>query len=595
MSDEETLELEEALRVIDAHEERVEFNEKLKNRDRERDKLLADYSYFYREAWRQVDDNYLLFSWHQQLMCDYLQGLADGKSVRDLIINLPPGCGKSINSSVIWPAWCWARNPSERIMACSYDEELVKKQAVDSKKLITSEWYQAFFGDRVQINPRVDTMKFFEIKAPDGSGGGGWRFSTTPRGKATGRHPSIIVVDDPLNVKQAERNNEREYVIDWWERTMSSRGAGKGLNRRRLILMQRLHQKDLSGHIIQQDTSKRWTKLVLPMEFDPDQKSEDVGLGVDPRKEEGELLWPDMFDAEAVAEGKRALGPDAAGQYQQRPTAKGGGIFRVDRIEPIAPEAVPWGEIRKVKRAWDKAATAGGGCYTAGVLMGYAPKLEKIFILDVVRGQWDVNEVEDRIALHCRMDTNRFKKMDRVHYETVFEQEPGASGVQAARETLRRNRGKMIRAIKASAKKITRYQPFANSVYAYEASIVEGSWNYDLLDELRFIPRSEFKDQADSASLAYFELVNKGVMTLPEDEEGEELDEIEDRLESDAADCSHPMCSRLSRRDSDFCCSCCEKAYGDQVSLQDNQHLGKCNQRHQQLYNSDLWYPDGVS
>ena len=87
--------------------------------------------------------------------------------------------------------------------------------------------------------------------------------------------------------------------------------------------------------------------------------------------------------------------------------------------------------------------------------MAYAPKLEKIYILDAVRGQWDVNEVEDRIALHCRMDTNRFKKMDRVHYETVFEQEPGI-GVQAARETLRRNRGKMIRAIKASAKKITR-------------------------------------------------------------------------------------------------------------------------------------------
>ena len=587
--------MERALKVLKEYEEEAELRLKLQDREQERDRLLADYSYFYQEAWKQVDDNYLIFSWHQQLMCDYLQGLNEGEVIRDLIINLPPGCGKSINSSVIWPAWCWARNPNERIMACSYDEELVKKQAIDCKKLIQSEWYQAYFGDMVQINPKVDTQKFFEIKSPSGGGGGGWRFSTTPRGKATGRHPSIIVVDDPLNVKQAERANEREYVTDWWERTMSSRGAGKGLNRRRLILMQRLHQKDLSGHVLAQDTSKRWTHLILPMEFEPEMKAPDIGFGEDPRKEAGELLWPDMFDDDAVSEGKRALGPDAPGQYQQRPVAKGGGMFRVDRIEAITEDLVPWGEVRKVKRAWDKAATAGGGCYTAGVLMAYAPKLEKIYILDAVRGQWDVNEVEDRIALHCRMDTNRFKKMDRVHYETVFEQEPGASGVQAARETLRRNRGKMIRAIKASAKKITRYQPFANSVYAYECNIVEGAWNYDFLEELSLIPRSEYKDQADSASLAYFELVNKGTLTLPDDIEDEGLDEIEDRLGSDADDCANPMCNRLSRRGESHCCSCCQKAHEDRVFLDDSQHLAKCNQRHQQLYNNELWFPEDNS
>jgi predicted phage terminase large subunit-like protein len=590
LTDEEILDLEEALRVIDDAQHEAQWKEKLKDRDAEKERLLSDYSYFYQQAWRCVDDNVLLFSWHQQLMCDYLQGLSEGKDVRDLIINLPPGCGKSINSSVIWPAWLWAKNPSERIMACSYDKDLVKKQAIDCKQLIQSEWYQSFFGDLVQINPKVDTQQFFEIQSPSG-GGGGWRFSTTPRGKATGRHPSIIIVDDPQNVKQAERPGEREFVIDWWEKTMSSRGAGSGLNRRRLILMQRLHQKDLSGHVLANDTSKRWNHLVLPMEYEPEVAADDIGFGKDPRVEPGELLWPDMFDDEAVREGKRALGADAPGQYQQRPVAKAGGMFRVDRIEEIKEEQVPWGEIRKVKRAWDKAATAGGGCYTAGVLMAYAPKLDKIFILDVVRGQWDVNEVEDRIAMHCRMDENRFRRMDRVTYETVFEQEPGASGVQAARETLRRNRGRSIRAIKAAAKKITRYQPFANSVYAHEVSMLEGDWNYDFIEELRFIPRSEFKDQADSAALAYFELVNKNTLALPDDDMDEEGDtEAYGRLSAGNPDCTN--CNRLAADDSNYCCPCCEQAHKQGITMSDENHLGRCNQRHHALYNADLWDPD---
>ena len=133
-------------KVLKEYEEEADFRRKLKDRDAEKDRLLSDYSYFYQEAWKQVDDNYLIFSWHQQLMCDYLQGLNEGVALRDLIINLPQGCGKSINSSVIWPAWCWARNPNERIMACSYDEDLVKKQAIDCKKLIQSEWYRLLRG-----------------------------------------------------------------------------------------------------------------------------------------------------------------------------------------------------------------------------------------------------------------------------------------------------------------------------------------------------------------------------------------------------------------------------------------------------------------
>ena len=88
---------------------------------------------------------------------------------------------------------------------------------------------------------------------------------------------------------------------------------------------------------------------------------------------------------------------------------------------------------------------------------------------------------------------------------------------------------------------------------------------------------------------------NKGTLTLPDDIEDEGLDEIEDRLGSDADDCANPMCNRLSRRGESHCCSCCQKAHEDRVFLDDSQHLAKCNQRHQQLYNNELWSPEDNS
>src|SRR5690606_2452335 len=123
-----------------------------------------------------------------------------------------------------------------------------------------SEWYQAFFGDTVQVNPKVNRQDEWETTA------GGWRIATTPRGRATGKHPNMVLCDDPINVRQSDAS-EREAVNEWWDGTMSSRGAGRSLNRRRLIVMQRLHENDLCGHIQKKETG--WAHLCLPMRYEP--------------------------------------------------------------------------------------------------------------------------------------------------------------------------------------------------------------------------------------------------------------------------------------------------------------------------------------
>lgn len=569
------VELAQSIRAID-------LELKLKDREAERDRLLADYSYFFRQAWEWVESARLLWNWHHKLQCDYLQALHEGVRFRDLIMNVPPGTSKSVNSMIVWPAWVYAKNPAERIMTASYNHALVCKQSVATKDLMRSDWYQAFFADRVEISKRSDTEAYWETTA------GGWRMATTPKAAATGIHPNLIAVDDAVNVKQADSEKERPAVNEWWDKTMVGRGAGKTLNRRRLILMQRLHENDLTGHVLKTGT---WTHFVLPMRYEPGRMA-DIGLGKDPRTEEGQLLWPEMFDESAVREAERSLGLDAAGQLQQRPTAKGGGTFKVDRFRFISRDALPVSSIRRFKRAFDKAATESAGCFTAGVLGGIeiTPREggkgnefdETIYIIDVVRGQWGSGDVERQIDLWSRVDAAQYTN-DK--YETIFEREGGSAGIQAAEETTRRLRGRRVRAIGTGGKgKSVRWNGLANAIYRREVVLVEAPWNTAFIAELQALPKGEYKDQADAAALMYSELVDPSAFDLMGDDEEEAVENY--------TRCKNQRCDRLAALHSEYCCRCCEAADEANVQLFDEQHDPVCNGRHNQLAAKGEWEPN---
>ena len=103
------------------------------------------------------------------------------------------------------------------------------------------------------------------------------------------------------------------------------------------------------------------------MEFEPERRCDLIGFR-DPRTEEGELLFPERFPAEVVTRDKRAMGElGTAGQFQQRPTPRGGGMFPTDgSCLALPPEP---GTVADSIRYWDKAGTKDAGAFTAGVLM----------------------------------------------------------------------------------------------------------------------------------------------------------------------------------------------------------------------------------
>lgn len=389
--------------------------------------------------------------------------------------------------------------------------------------------------------------------------------------------------DDPTNVRQAD-SSERENVNHWWSRTMSSRGAGSHLNRRRLVVMQRLHEEDLAGHIIKNDD---WARCSIPMEYEKETSITVPGLLGDPRTKEGELLWPEMFPAKRVEELKRDLGEDYYGQYQQRPVAAGGALFKIDRITMVEADEVPHGKISRYKRAWDRAATRQGGCFTAGILCGIVEGEnggQEIYVIDVIRKQWDIAEVEAQLKVWATVDEARY---GRAKYETVIEEEGGSAGKHSAYETGRNTRGLRVRTVPTGGDpKRIRWDNLRKSVYRYEVHVVQAPWTQEFIRELATVPRSQFKDQVDSVSLAYNELIKPGFFDLPDDE-----GEGDDPLQSGENACKNRLCNRLSREGDDYCCDCCKviDVTGQDIREIADAHGQSCNFRHGELRRRGLW------
>lgn len=137
-------------------------------------------------------------NWHVKLICDHLQAVFEGK-VRNLLVNIPPGLGKSIICNVFFPAWAWTRKPKYRLLMATYGEELTLRDSDDCRALIKSSWYQRLWGHVVKIREGGDNKRKFENTA------GGWRLSTSVGGRGTGYHPSVILCLAPGTLLQTDR------------------------------------------------------------------------------------------------------------------------------------------------------------------------------------------------------------------------------------------------------------------------------------------------------------------------------------------------------------------------------------------------------
>src|SRR4051794_14355040 len=208
---------------------------------------------FTQKTFRTVDPGAVYkHNWHIDLIAEYLEACTR-REVKRLIINVPPRYMKSISVSVAWPAWLIGKNPSERIVAASYSDRLSLKHSVDCRLVIQSEWYRRLFPGVILTGDQNEKEKFVTTAR-------GQRFATTVRGSPTGDGGNFLIVDDPHTPQQALSPVQRQHGLDWFDQTFSNRLDDKE-NGVIVVVMQRLHANDLSGHLLDKGG---WEHLCIP-------------------------------------------------------------------------------------------------------------------------------------------------------------------------------------------------------------------------------------------------------------------------------------------------------------------------------------------
>jgi predicted phage terminase large subunit-like protein len=273
---------------------------------------------FVRQAWAVVEPaTPFVPGWHIDAIVEHLEAVTAGQ-IRNLLINVPPRHMKSLLVGVFWPGWEWSRWPERRWLFSSYSAQLSIRDSVKCRRLIESPWYQARWGDCFSLTSDQNTKGRFDNNRS------GYRLATSVGGSATGEGGDRIVCDDPNNVNEVESDSVRKATNDWFDVVMSTR-VNDPKSAAKVVVMQRCHQQDLSGHLLEQGG---WEHLSLPAEYEGTRRATSIGWS-DPRQQPGELLWPDRFGATELESLKRSLGSyAAAGQLQQRPSPAEGGLLK---------------------------------------------------------------------------------------------------------------------------------------------------------------------------------------------------------------------------------------------------------------------------
>lgn len=416
-----------------------------------------------------------LHNWHHEVICRALERVYEGKT-RRLIINVPPRYSKTELVVVNFITWALAKNPDAEFIYTSYSGRLASNYSWQARETLTHEDYRAMFpGTRLASDSKArDEWR---------TTAGGIVYATGSLGTITGygagkerdEFGGAILIDDPHKADEAKSDVMREKVIDWFQTTLESR---KNSPERTpiILIMQRLHERDLAGWLLDGGNGEEWEHVCLPA-IQPD----------------GSALWPAKHTIERLRAMERAAPYVFAGQYQQRPSPLGGGTFKSSMIEVI--DAIPAGVIRWV-RAWDLAGTTDGD-YTAGVKMGLLPD-GRVVIAHVVRDRTTPDTRDQMLVATASADGKGVR--------ISIPQDPGQAGISQVRHLTRRLAGYSVTASPESGDKETRADPFASQVNVGNVLMVRGAWNDPLTAEMDTFPRGAYDDQIDACSRAYNEL-----------------------------------------------------------------------------------------
>jgi predicted phage terminase large subunit-like protein len=440
---------------------------------------------FVRNAWAVTEPSTpFVEGWHIDAIVEHLEAITNGQN-RNLVINVPPRHMKSLLVSVFWPAWEWIRWPERRWLFSSYAAQLSIRDSLKCRRLIDSPWYQGNWGDCFALTSDQNTKGRFDNNRS------GYRLSTSVGGAATGEGGDRIICDDPHNVQEAESDAIRKSTLDWWDTVMSTR-QNDPKSAAKVVVMQRCHQADLSGHLLAQGG---WEHLCLPAEYEGPRQPTSIGW-TDPRTKTDELLWPARFGRKEIEDLKRSLGSYAtAGQLQQRPAPAGGGIFKRTWwrfYTEIPRNLLGHPRFTEVIQSWDLSFKDNhNSSFVVGQVWGRIGADR--YLLDQVRGRFDfVVTLQHLLTLSAKWPSARIKLI-----------ESKANGPAVISSLRHRITGLVAVEVRGSKEaRAHAISPIVESGNVYLPNPSMAPWVQDFIEEAAAFPNGAADDQVDAMSQA---------------------------------------------------------------------------------------------
>jgi len=400
--------------------------------------------------------------------------------------------------SVAFPAWVLGLDPNKQFINISYGQQLSEKHARDTLRLMTSPAYQKVFGTR--ISAKRAAVNDFRTTSNGG------RMATSVDGPLTGRGGDFVIVDDPVKPADAQSKTVRENTNESHDSTVPSRlnDQNKGVI---IIVMQRLHQDDLVGHLL---VKGNWELLSFPAIAEEDiiYKADSLFDPICYNRKVGDLLDPIRQPLKILEQLKKSLGEYAfQAQYQQNPQPAGGVIIKSAWLLHYKQNECPRQFSMRIQ-SWDTANKSGefndfSVCTTWGVLDG------RYYLLDVYRRRLDYPQLRRAV-----IDQHR-----RFPCNTVLIEDKG-SGIQLLQDL--RREGLPLRAYAPTPGNDKEMRVHAQSAVFENGRVLlptDAPWLTEYVRELTTFPGAKFDDQVDSTmqALDYLtSLINRGSCTVRE-------------------------------------------------------------------------------
>lgn len=443
----------------------------------ERELCRRSLAEFAKRAWKVLEPAAeLKWGWALDAICLHLEAVTDGR-INRLLMNVPPGSMKSLLTGVIWPAWEWGpkKLPEMRFVGTAHEETLAIRDSRRCRDLIKSEWFQELWP--LELASDLDGKREF------GNVNKGIRQARSFT-SMTGVRGDRIILDDPISADNANSEAKLEAAKIAFTETLPTRVNSE--KSAIIVIMQRLNEKDVSGVILSMGLP--YVHLYIPMRFEAANRCVTSIGWSDPRTVEGELMFPERFGEAQVQELEKTLGSyGAAGQLQQRPAPRGGGIIKEAWFKYYTK--LPGLDYRKIHV--DTAQKTGEeNDYSVFECWGRSRTGEAVLI-DVLRGKWESPEllVNARAFWFKHLNANPAK----LRSMNVEDKVSGTGLIQ----TLRRE-GIPIVPVQRNKDKISRGHDAAPFIESGNVLLpIDAPWLTDFLAEAATFPGGAHDDQLD--------------------------------------------------------------------------------------------------